>query len=78
MSTLEKLFFCKEHGISISYIAEQAELVPATLTKWMRGEKGITSKNERRIEVALQQLAKELWDNIGDINDRNLFNQKQY
>ena len=72
MSTLEKLFFYKEHGVSISYIAEQAELVPATVTKWMRGEKGITSKNEKRIEHALQQLAKELWNSIGDNNDRNL------
>ena len=66
MNTLEKLFFCKEHGVSISYIAKQADLVPATLTKWMRGEKGITPKNERIIEEALHQLAKELWNNIGD------------
>lgn len=72
MSTLEKLIYCKNHGISITYIAKQLDLAPATLTKWIRGEKGITSRNEKLIEQTLHQLAKELWDNIGDFNDRNL------
>lgn len=76
MNTLEKLIFCKEHGISISYIAHRAEVVPATLTKWIRGEKGITKKNERIIETTLLQIARELWENIGEYNDRNLFNQE--
>ena len=53
MTTLEKLFFCKSHGISISYIANRANLVPATLTKWMRGEKGITRKNEEIVNITL-------------------------
>lgn len=66
MTTLEKLFFCKSHGISISYIANRANLVPATLTKWMRGEKGITRKNEEIVNITLLQIVKELSDNIGD------------
>lgn len=73
MSTLEKLIYCKEHGISITYIAKCLELAPATLTKWIRGEKGITARNEKLIEQTLQQLAKELWINVGESNDRNLY-----
>ena len=72
MNTLEKLIYCKEHGISISYIANRLELAPATLTKWIRGEKGITNRNERLIEQTLRQFAQELWENVGDNNDRNL------
>ena len=72
MNTLEKLIYCKEHGISITYIAKRLDLAPATLTKWIRGEKGITNRNEKFIEETLQQLAKELWENVGECNDRNL------
>lgn len=74
MSTLEKIIFCKEHGISISYIASRADVVPATITKWIRGEKGISQKNERIIESTLLQLAHEIWEGIGDCNDRNIQN----
>ena len=73
MTTKEKLIFAKEHGISISYIASQVNMVPATLTKWMRNEKGMLKKNEAMIESALLKLAKEIWLNMGgDFNDRNL------
>ena len=72
MTTLEKLNFCKEHGISMSYIAGQARVAPATITRWIRGEKGISKKNQQDIELALLKLAKEIWDNIGDSNDGNL------
>lgn len=66
MNVIDKLLFCKEHGISLTYIANQVNLAPATITKWIRGEKGITNKNEKNIELALQKLAKEIWENIGD------------
>ena len=72
MTTVEKLIFCKQHGISITYIAEQTELSPSTITKWIRGEKGITKKNQRHIELALHQLARDLWENIGENYDRNI------
>ena len=72
MNVIDKLLFCKEHGISLTYIANQVSLAPATITKWIRGEKGITAKNEKNIELALQKLAKEIWENVGDYNDRNL------
>lgn len=66
MTTIEKLIFCKEHGISISYIANLLELNPATLTKWIRGEKGITKRNEKAIEITLQNLAYNIWENVGE------------
>lgn len=72
MSTLDKLIFCKEHGISMSYIATRARVVPATITRWMRGEKGISKKNEEDIELTLQNIAKEIWQKIGDFNDGNI------
>lgn len=72
MTTKEKLIFCKNHGISISYIASKVNMVPASLTKWMRGEKGILKKHEMLIETTLQNFAKEIWDNVGELNDRDL------
>jgi transcriptional regulator with XRE-family HTH domain len=72
MTTQEKLIFCKEHGISRSYIAERARVVPATITRWIRGEKGISKKNEEDIELTLHKIAQEIWEGIGDFNDGNL------
>ena len=37
--------------------------------KWLRGEKGITRKNEK---LTLRKIATELYDNVGDYNDGNL------
>lgn len=70
MTTKEKLIFCKDHGISISYIASQVNMVPASLTKWMRNEKGMLKKNEDLIETTLRQFAAEIWQKIGDNNER--------
>ena len=72
MTTLEKLQYCKENGFSLTYIAQKVELAPATLTKWLRGEKGITRKNEKLIELTLRKIATELYNNVGDYNDGNL------
>lgn len=69
MTTKEKLIFCKNHGVSISYIASKVNMVPASLTKWMRNEKGMLKKNEEVIEATLQDFAKEIWNNVGELND---------
>ena len=53
MNTLEKLQYCKNNGLSITFIAKEVGLSPATLTKWLRGEKGITHKNEKLTELTL-------------------------
>lgn len=72
MTTLEKLQYCKDNGFSLTYIARKVELAPATITKWLRGEKGITRKNEKLIELTLRKIATELYNNVGDYNDGNL------
>ena len=72
MNTLEKLQYCKNNGLSITFIANEVGLSPATLTKWLRGEKGITHKNEKLTKLTLQNIVKRLYENVGDFNDRNL------
>jgi len=69
MNTFDKLLFCKNHGITIAYIAQQAEVVPSTLSQWLKGEKGISAKNEMRVERALRALTQTLYDNIGGFED---------
>ena len=72
MNTLEKLQYCKNNGLSVTFIAKEVGLSPATLTKWIRGKKGITHKNEKLIELALQNIVKRLYKNVGYYNDGNL------
>lgn len=73
MTTMEKVIFCKNNGITIASIANRAEVVPSTLTQWIKGEKGITAKNEARVERAMRELAQILYENIGGIeNDRHI------
>lgn len=60
MTTKEKLQFFSEHGVSISYVAKRLDLNPSTLTKWLRDDKGITHKNEQRVNDILTQIIKEL------------------
>lgn len=62
MNVKEKLIFFSEHGISMSYLARRIEIDPSTLTKWINGQKGITHKNEDKIDKTLQQLAEELYN----------------
>ena len=61
MSIKEKLIFFSEHGVSMSYIVRRIGIDPSTLTKWIKGQKGITHKNENKIYETLQQLAEELY-----------------
>lgn len=62
MSIKEKLIFFSEHGVSMSYIARRIGIDPSTLTKWMKEQKGITHKNENKIDETLRQLAEELYN----------------
>ncbi len=73
MNTLEKLIFCKEHGITIKYIADMADVVPSTLSQWVKGEKGISSKTKLRVDKAINALVQTLYNNIEvNIDDRDL------
>lgn len=60
ISVKEKLEFFVQHGMAIKYIAERMEVDPSTLSKWLSGAKGITHKNENKLNLTLQQIAKEL------------------
>ena len=60
ISVKEKLEFFVQHGMTIKYIAERMEVNPSTLSKWLSGAKGITHKNEDKLNLTLQQIAKEL------------------
>lgn len=60
MTVKEKLIFFVHHGIAIKYIAERMGVNPSTLSKWLSGAKGITHKNEDKLNLTLQQIAKEL------------------
>lgn len=62
MTIKEKLIFFSEHGISMSYLARRIGIDPSTLTKWIKEQKGITHKNENKIEETLRQLAEELYN----------------
>ena len=62
MTVKEKLIFFSEHGISMSYLARRIGIDPSTLTKWIKEQKGITHKNENKIEETLRQLAEELYN----------------
>lgn len=73
MTLQEKIIALKNHGISLSYLAEQTEIVPATLTKWIRNEKGLSKKNKEHLELTLQRFLKEIQVIIvGDNDDWNL------
>ena len=62
MNVKEKLIFFSEHGISMSYLARRIGIDPSTLTKWIKEQKGITHKNENKIDETLRQFAEELYN----------------
>lgn len=59
MTVKEKLLFFVAHGIAIKYVAERMCVNPSTLSKWLSGNKGITHKNEEKLNATLQEIAKE-------------------
>ena len=60
MNVKEKLQFFVNCGIQVSYIAKRMEVDPSTLTKWLKGQKGITHKNEDKLNLTLKEIADEL------------------
>lgn len=56
MNIKEKLQFFSDNGMSISFIARKIGISPSTLNKWLRGEKGITHKNEELVFSTLQKI----------------------
>ena len=60
MSIKEKLQFFVNCGMQVSSIAKRMEVDPSTLTKWLNGQKGITHKNEDKLNLTLKEIADEL------------------
>lgn len=53
MTIKEKLQFFSDNGMSVSFIAKEMHVNPATLSKWLKDEKGITHKNEQLVYETL-------------------------
>ena len=64
MSVKDKLQFFVDHGMSATYIASRMEVDPSTLTKWLKGSKGITHKNEEKLNLTLNKIIEE-FNSIG-------------
>lgn len=63
MTIKEKLQYFSDNGMSISFIARQMNVNPATLSKWLKDEKGITHKNEQLVYdtlIAITQNFKQI------------------
>lgn len=60
MSVKDKLQFFVQNGMQVSYIAKRMGVDPSTLTKWLNGQKGITHKNEDKLNLTLKEIADEL------------------
>jgi len=62
MTVKEKLQYFSDNGMSISFIAKQMNVNPATLSKWLKDEKGITHKNENLLDITLKVIAENLYN----------------
>ena len=59
MTIKEKLQFFSDNGMSISFIARKMNVNPATLSKWLKDEKGITHKNEQLVYETLLTITQD-------------------
>ena len=60
MTIKEKLSYFISHGITIKYVADKVGVDASTLSKWLKNQKGITHKNEEKVNEILVTLVKEL------------------
>ena len=59
MTIKEELQYFSDNGMSISYVAKKMDVNPSTLSKWLKGEKGITHKNEELVYKTLLIISKD-------------------
>lgn len=60
MTVKEKLSYFIGHGMTIKYVADKVGVDASTLSKWLKNQKGITHKNEEKVNEILVTLVKEL------------------
>lgn len=56
MNIKEKLQFFIDNGMSISYVAGKMGVNYSTLSKWLKGQKNISRKNEELVLITLQNI----------------------
>ena len=56
MNVKEKLQFFIDNGLSISYVAERMNVNYSTLSKWLKGQKNISRKNEELVLITLRNI----------------------
>ena len=59
MTVKEKLQYFSDNGMSVSFIARKMGVEVSTISKWLRGEKGITHKKEEKVLLTLKEIAKD-------------------
>jgi len=56
MTNKQKLQFFVDNGMSLSYISKQMNVNITTLSKWLHNQKGISTKNEEKLLLILQDI----------------------
>lgn len=56
MTNKKKLQFFVDNGMSLSYISKQMNVNITTLSKWLHNQKGISTKNEEKVLLILQNI----------------------
>lgn len=66
MNIKEKLQFFIDNGMSISYIAGCMGVNYSTLSKWLKGQKNISRKNEELVLITLQNIVELFQRKMGE------------
>lgn len=56
MTTLEKVLFLKNNGVSITFLAKLAECAPQTLNNWVKGNTTISVRMEKSIIQGIEKF----------------------
>jgi len=56
MTSKEKLQFFIDNGMSLTYITKQMQIDLTTLSKWLKGQKNLSKKNEDKMLVTLKNI----------------------
>lgn len=60
MTTMEKLIFLKQHGVSLTYIAKQVNCSQQALGMWIKGQSKVSARLEKDVENAIQVFVGEM------------------
>lgn len=63
MNILKECQKALDTGISISYLAQKMQRNPSTLSRWLKGERNISTEIQNELIKVLREL-KEQWNSI--------------